>query len=86
MDNDCNLQILQVQQHNKLNVKSLTKGLPFDGSSIRLFRSIDESDMMMVPDLNTDLVKALRRQVKLSSGNTLQLEHLQVPVICSKCS
>ncbi|CEM01894.1 unnamed protein product [Vitrella brassicaformis CCMP3155] len=28
----------------------LAQGLPFDGSSIRLFRSIMESDMLMVPD------------------------------------
>jgi glutamine synthetase len=31
----------------------LTTGLPFDGSSIRGFRGIAESDMVLLPDLNT---------------------------------
>jgi glutamine synthetase len=31
----------------------LVNGLPFDGSSIRGFRSIAESDMVLLPDLNT---------------------------------
>ncbi|MFZ5815621.1 MAG: type I glutamate--ammonia ligase [Bacillota bacterium] len=31
----------------------LTKGLPFDGSSIRGFRGIAESDMVLLPDLDT---------------------------------
>ncbi len=31
----------------------LTKGMPFDGSSIRGFRGIAESDMVLLPDLST---------------------------------
>lgn len=37
-------------------------------------------------DLNTDLVQSLKKQVRLASGNTLKLDHLQVSVLCAKCS
>lgn len=31
----------------------IVDGFPFDGSSIKLFKSIEESDMIMVPDIST---------------------------------
>ncbi len=39
-----------------LDEGSFTEGLGFDGSSIRGFQSIDESDMMLVPDLSSVFV------------------------------
>jgi glutamine synthetase len=43
-----------------IDERLLLKGLPFDGSSIRLFRDIDESDMLMVPDLSTAFIDPFR--------------------------
>ncbi len=45
-------------QHFTIPVKVLTEelfieGRGFDGSSIRGFQSIDESDMLLKPDMNT---------------------------------
>ncbi len=39
-----------------LEEDSFTKGLPFDGSSVQGFRSIEESDMVMIPDAETAFV------------------------------
>ena len=38
---------------NQIDAASFKEGLPFDASSIRLFREINESDMMMIPDPST---------------------------------
>lgn len=36
-----------------LRPQQILEGLPFDCSSVKLVRSIDQSDMLMVPDLKT---------------------------------
>lgn len=38
---------------SEVTAEALAEGLAFDGSSIRGFTSIDESDMMLLPDLST---------------------------------
>jgi glutamine synthetase len=43
----------------ELNENSFEEGLGFDGSSIRGFQQIHESDMMLVPDANTAVVDSV---------------------------
>ncbi len=40
----------------ELSESSITEGLGFDGSSIRGFQTIDESDMLLIPDLSSAFV------------------------------
>lgn len=39
-----------------ISEETFVEGVPFDGSSIRGFQSIDESDMLVVPDPNTAIM------------------------------
>ena len=39
-----------------LTPQLLEDGLPFDASSVKMIRSIEQSDMIMVPDLSTCLL------------------------------
>ncbi len=51
---------------SEIDEETLTRGIPFDGSSIRGFRSIEESDMIMVPDPNTAVVDPFHNVPTLS--------------------
>jgi glutamine synthetase len=60
-----------VMQHFNMPVESfddsvITDGLAFDGSSIRGFQAIHESDMMLLPDVNTAFVDPFRIQKTLA--------------------
>ena len=60
-----------VMQHFNMPVESfddsvVTDGLAFDGSSIRGFQAIHESDMMLLPDVNTAFVDPFRIQKTLA--------------------
>ncbi|WP_127127457.1 type I glutamate--ammonia ligase [Georgenia sp. SYP-B2076] len=59
-----------VMQHFNIPVEAfnediLTEGLMFDGSSIRGFQAIHESDMKLVPDVTSAFVDPFRRQKTL---------------------
>ena len=77
--NDKNIQIVDLKftdvpgtfQHfsvplSQLDENSFEEGLGFDGSSIRGFQQIHESDMMLVPDASTAVVDSLLRVPTLS--------------------
>ncbi|RMC85387.1 glutamine synthetase, partial [Clavibacter michiganensis subsp. michiganensis] len=54
-----------VQQHltipaSTVDVKFFTEGIAFDGSSIRGFASIHESDMQLIPDVTTAYIDPFR--------------------------
>jgi glutamine synthetase len=60
-----------VMQHFNIPVESfddsvVTDGLAFDGSSIRGFQAIHESDMMLLPDVTTAFVDPFRQQKTLA--------------------
>ena len=60
-----------VMQHFNIPVESfddsvVTDGLAFDGSSIRGFQAIHESDMMLLPDVTTAFVDPFRIQKTLA--------------------
>lgn len=50
---------------NQCEVHDLKNGWAFDGSSIRLFKSIEESDMLLVPDCNTCWIDPFSRHLTL---------------------
>lgn len=51
---------------SEVDEETLTQGIPFDGSSIRGFRGIEESDMIMVPDPETTVVDPFHNVPTLS--------------------
>ena len=60
-----------LMQHFSMPVKELgedifTEGIGFDGSSIRGFQSIDESDMLLIPDITTAFIDPFTEHVTLS--------------------
>src|SRR3989338_337228 len=42
--------------YHELTQKVIEKGIGFDGSSIRGFQGIEESDMMLIPDPNSAFI------------------------------
>src|SRR5438876_10979767 len=49
-----------------LDEESFSEGLGFDGSSIRGFQQIAESDMVLMPDASTAVIDPLHEQKTLS--------------------
>src|SRR6476469_1710985 len=52
--------------HNQIDESSFTEGVPFDGSSIRGWKAINESDMTMVLDPNTAWIDPFMAEPTLS--------------------
>lgn len=52
--------------HNQIDESSFTDGVPFDGSSIRGWKAINESDMAMVLDPNTAWIDPFMQEPTLS--------------------
>ncbi len=52
--------------HNQIDETSFTEGVPFDGSSIRGWKAINESDMSMVLDPNTAWIDPFMAEPTLS--------------------
>lgn len=53
--------VLGMQHHfsipsHRVDESTFTEGLPFDGSSVRGFQTIDESDMLLIPDADTAFI------------------------------
>ena len=51
---------------NQIDENSFTNGVPFDGSSIRGWKAINESDMAMVPDAKTAWIDPFMKEKTLS--------------------
>src|SRR6202041_3996485 len=49
-----------------VNANTLEEGIGFDGSSIRGFQEIQESDMLVVPDPNTAVIDPFREHRTLN--------------------
>ncbi len=56
-----------------LDEEKLAEGLPFDGSSIRAWRSIEKSDMLFVPDPSTAFIDPFRtRKTMILFGDIVE--------------
>src|SRR5919106_3629403 len=51
---------------NGLDVEAFEEGLGFDGSSIRGFQEISESDMILIPDASTAVIDPFHEQRTMS--------------------
>lgn len=58
--------------HDQIDESSFTEGIPFDGSSIRGWKAINESDMAMVPDPNTAWIDPFMEEPTLSMICSIQ--------------
>ncbi len=52
--------------HDQIDESSFTEGVPFDGSSIRGWKAINDSDMAMVPDPKTAWIDPFYKEKTLS--------------------
>lgn len=52
--------------YDQIDANSFVEGVPFDGSSIRGWKAINESDMAMVPDPNTAWIEPFYKEKTLS--------------------
>lgn len=50
----------------EFTAEAFTEGVPFDGSSLRGFREIEESDMIMLPDAETAFIDPFHERATLS--------------------
>ena len=80
-----------VMQHFNMPVESfddsvITDGLAFDGSSIRGFQAIHESDMMLLPDVATAFIDGARRDVVQRVGRARRLLAVRVLVVLVRVS
>lgn len=57
---------------SQIDERSFTEGVPFDGSSIRGWKAINESDMVMVPDPNTAWEDPFMKEPTLSMICTIK--------------
>ncbi|MFN4065882.1 MAG: type I glutamate--ammonia ligase [Thermosynechococcus sp.] len=57
---------------SQISESSFTEGVPFDGSSIRGWKAINESDMVMVPDPNTAWEDPFMKEPTLSMICTIK--------------
>ena len=62
--------LIGVQQHftvpaSEFLKDAFTDGMPFDGSSVEGFQAINESDMKLVPDVETSFVDPFRKHKTL---------------------
>ena len=62
--------LIGVQQHftvpaSEFLKDAFTDGMPFDGSSVQGFQAINESDMKLVPDVETSFVDPFRKHKTL---------------------
>ena len=57
---------------SQIDADSFTDGVAFDGSSIRGWKAINESDMMMVPDPNTAWIDPFYAEPTLSMICTIK--------------
>jgi glutamine synthetase len=52
--------------HDQISAESFVEGVPFDGSSVRGWKTINESDMAMVPDPDTAWIDPFMEEPTLS--------------------